>query len=83
MELVNPVTAVKNHSNLTLPAELYHATCERHLSSLAGFISSPMDYKMWLMTVISIYCLLCTNSMLGAKNKMKTIPAVERGEGKK
>lgn len=62
--------------------ELYHAVYEGYLSALAGFTSSPKDYRMWLMTVISVYCLLCTNSMLGAKNKIKTMTAVERGEAK-
>lgn len=33
---------------------------------------------MWLITVISFYCFLCTNSMLGAKHKIK--PAVKKGE---
>lgn len=54
---------------------------ERYLSALAGFMSSPKDYRMWPMTVISIY-LLCTNSMLEIKNRMKTVPVIQRGEGK-
>lgn len=60
----------------------YHALCEGYLSALAGFKSSPKDYRMWLMTVIRVYCLLCTNNMLGAKNKIKTMTAVENGEAK-
>jgi len=35
---------------------------------------------MWLMTVVSFYCFLCTNSILRAKHKIKTMAAVKKGE---